>query len=454
MRQIFLMTAWFVFGLIFVAMSFYPTDRKMRSKLIDINPARQSPVDSIMKQSGKVGSGVNIHFVKGHEKDLDMIAAGGFRFIRMDLLWEDTERSKGTYDWTAYDELTSNLEKRGLRAIYILCYSNPLYEDTVSFKETDSGRELKDIGSPQHAESIEAFARWSAAAAKHFRGKNIIWEIWNEPNVSYWRPVPDVSLYNALALATAKAVKEADPDARIIGPATSKIPMTFIGAFLASGILDYIDGVSVHPYRDYSLSPETAAREYDQLRKLIDRYAPAGKKDIPMISSEWGYASATKGVSVKKQAEYAVRMQLANLMNGIPLSIWYDWKNDGDNPDDFEHNCGTVTSALHPKPAYDALRTLNFQLKGFTFSKRIDLKNDNDYVLIFRNEKGETKISGWTTEPEHSVIIEYKVPAGVHATAIDGYGKTLKLKIQKNNLVPDLGALPQYITLPQGRGVK
>jgi polysaccharide biosynthesis protein PslG len=40
------------------------------------------------------------------------------------------------------------------------------------------------------------------------------------------------------------------------------------------------------------------------------------------------------------------------LLNGIPLSIWYDWKNDGRDPDDGEQNFGTVTDDLQPKPAY------------------------------------------------------------------------------------------------------
>ena len=31
------------------------------------------------------GVGVNIHFVTGHEKDLDLIAAAGFKFVRMDF---------------------------------------------------------------------------------------------------------------------------------------------------------------------------------------------------------------------------------------------------------------------------------------------------------------------------------------------------------------------------------
>src|SRR5215218_4607541 len=66
------------------------------------------------------GMGVNIHFVKGHERDLDLIAAAGFKFIRMDFGWHGIERKKGEYDWSAYDELTANLEKRGIRPLYIL----------------------------------------------------------------------------------------------------------------------------------------------------------------------------------------------------------------------------------------------------------------------------------------------------------------------------------------------
>src|SRR3990170_1242205 len=74
------------------------------------------------------GVGGNIHFIGGHERGLGMIAAAGFLFVRMDFVWEAIERRKGEYDWSAYEELTRNLEKRGLHALYILDYSHPLYE--------------------------------------------------------------------------------------------------------------------------------------------------------------------------------------------------------------------------------------------------------------------------------------------------------------------------------------
>src|SRR3990172_12153278 len=66
------------------------------------------------------GVGVNIHFVTGHERDLDLIAAAGFKFVRMDFGWEATEKTRGEYNWSGYDELTANLDNPPLRALYIL----------------------------------------------------------------------------------------------------------------------------------------------------------------------------------------------------------------------------------------------------------------------------------------------------------------------------------------------
>ena len=112
------------------------------------------------------GVGVNIHFVTGHEKDLDMIAGAGFKFVRMDFQWGGIERSKGEYDWSGYEELLTNLEKRGLRAILILDYSHHLYEETVTSPNPLSGEAQKATASPRHPDSIAAFARWAAASAK------------------------------------------------------------------------------------------------------------------------------------------------------------------------------------------------------------------------------------------------------------------------------------------------
>ena len=394
------------------------------------------------------GVGVNIHFVTGHQKDLDLIAAAGFKFIRMDFAWEAIEISKGEYNWAGYEELLSNLEKRGLRAIFILDYSHRLYEETVTSPNPLTGQAHKTTTSPRHPDSIAAFARWAAASAKHFQGRHVLWEIWNEPNGNFWSPKPDVQQYTTLALATAKAIREAEPQAAIIGPASSGFPWEFLETFLKSGMLEYLDAVSVHPYRNPQRPPETAAPDYEKLRALIARYAPPASKDrIPILSGEWGYSTWKRGVTLETQAAFAARQQLSNLLNSVPLSIWYDWKNDGPDPNENEHNFGTVLPDLTPKPAYVAIQTLTRELSGYRIVQRLTLPSDKDFVLLCQNPAGGQKLAAWTLGEPHPASLEISLKGETKPAVVSAKGERLTPKLESGRLSLDLGAAPQYVTL-------
>jgi polysaccharide biosynthesis protein PslG len=358
------------------------------------------------------GVGVNIHFVTDHERDLDLIAAAGFKFVRMDFAWTAIEKQKGKYDWSEYDQLMANLDKRGIRALFILDYSHHLYEEEVTSPHPITGATHRTTASPQHPESIAAFVRWAAESAKHFHGRHIIWEIWNEPNGHFWAPKPDAQQYSELAIVAAKAIREAESQATIVGPASSGFPWEYLEAFLKSGVLEYLDAVSVHPYRNPKQSPETAGPDYGRLRGIIQRYAPAGKTNMPILSGEWGYSTHRKGVSLETQADFTARQQLSNLFFGIPLSIWYDWKNDGDDPGENEHNFGTVTSDLKRKPAYDAIQKLTQELAGYHVEQRVPASNESDYVLLCVNAAAGRKIAAWTTGMPHDAPIAISSSAG------------------------------------------
>ena len=393
------------------------------------------------------GVGVNIHFVEGHQRDLDLIAAGGFKFIRMDFGWAAIEQSKGQYHWSEYEELLHNLDQRGLRAVFILDYSNPLYESEVVSTNPLTHALHRTIASPQHPQSVAAYAAWAAAAARHFHGRHVLWELWNEPNIDFWSPKPDAGQYTAMAVAAAKAIRHADPAATIVGPASSGFPWEFLETFLKSGVLDYLDAVSVHPYREPRRGPETAAADYQRLRGLIDRYAPPGKRTrIPILSGEWGYSSWERGVSVETQASFAVRQQLFNLLSGVPLSIWYDWKNDGTDLKENEHNFGTMTPELTPKPAYVALQTMARQLAGCRILRRLPLESEADFVLLCGTAAGEQKLAAWTTGQPHSVTLRVNgANAGITGVMPDGQGFAPQLALGQCTF--DLTAAPRYLAL-------
>ncbi|HEX2951006.1 MAG TPA: cellulase family glycosylhydrolase, partial [Armatimonadota bacterium] len=189
------------------------------------------------------GLGVNIHFTGEPARDLDMIQAGGWKFIRMDFHWGAVEKQKGVYNFTPYDILTDALAKRGIRALFILDYGNSLYEP----------------GDQMHLDSTrQAFAQFAAAAATHFRNRGVIWELWNEPDGS-WRPAPDVDEYMALAKVVFPAIRKADPSSCCIAPATG-VNLPFLDACFQRGLLDMVDAISLHPYRQGG--PESVADDY------------------------------------------------------------------------------------------------------------------------------------------------------------------------------------------------
>jgi hypothetical protein len=366
--------------------------------LLALTLVAAAPHESLPAPDTLDGVGVNIHFTDPRPGEMAMLAAAGFRWVRMDFAWAAMEKERGRYDFAAYERLLAALAPHKIRAVFILDYGNPIYEADRAVT-TEAGR--------------RAFARWAAAAAAHFKGRGILWEIWNEPDISqFWKPQPDVEQYAALALAAARAIREAAPGEAIIGPACSSIDPVFLEGCFRAGLLQWWDAVSVHPYRQSA--PETAAADYHHLRRLIAQHAPKGKA-VPILSGEWGYSTAWKDFDADKQAKMLPRQWLSNVAQHVPLSIWYDWHDDGRDPRDPEHHFGTVAFDYHPgrtpvydaKPAYFAAKTLTGLLGGHRFVKRLTVGGADDYALLFR-QGDEFRLAVWTTaEPR-----EVRIPSG------------------------------------------
>jgi hypothetical protein len=283
------------------------------------------------------------------------------------------------------------------------------------------------------------------AAAQHFQGRGALWEIYNEPNHSmFWPPKPNAQEYVELALAVGRAFRAQAPGEKLVGPATSEIDFDFVESCFKAGLLEYWSAVSVHPYRRND--PETAAQDYCRLRELLNKYAPRevqspkskvqgpdgssdplarsgsgsdrvdAVKQIPIISSEWGYSAAWSNLNEEKQGELLARAWLTNLANGISLSIWYDWHDDGTGSSDPEHHFGLVSNSYRdkrnpvydPKPAYLAAKALTTFFSGYRFESRIDTGSADDYILAFR--KGdELRYAVWTSSTRSSEVV---IPLG------------------------------------------
>ena len=204
---------------------------------------------------------------------------------------------------------------------------------------------------------ITGFANFASAAAAHFKGNGIIFECLNEPN---GMGQDNPAAITALCLGAGAAFSAVGE--YFVGPATSGIDFNYLNQTMRMGILKAFSAVSVHPYRPSP--PDTVLDDYAQLRALIASYTPAGQTPLPVISGEWGYTTAgpTCGYSNKQrrqyQAAFAARMWLTNVLDGVNISILYDWKDDGSDPLGCEDNFGTIYNLTAIKPAYQAALTL------------------------------------------------------------------------------------------------
>jgi hypothetical protein len=367
--------------------------------LAAVSAARAGPHPALPAVETLDGLGINIHFTRPKPGELEMIAASGCKWIRTDISWDNIEKVKGKYDFSTYDALAGALARFKIHPLLVLDYGNPLY-----------GKQ--DDAHPYASQEFrDAYARWAVATVKHFQGKGFVWELWNEPNLpTFWKPTPSVAEYIALATTAAKALRDARlcPDNHsgeaLVGPACSKFDYPFLESCFKAGLLNYWCAVSLHPYRNRA--PETVADDYRKLRTMIAAYAPGAQ--IPIICSEWGYSMADKSMAIdaETQARFLARGLLTNIANDVPISIWYDWQDDGTDPTNYEENFGMVKAGYKekgdpvqdPKPAYAAMKTLSDQLAGFAFNKQVSLpaQNPGSGVVIDLFTRGaDTRAVAW-----------------------------------------------------------
>ncbi len=338
------------------------------------------------------GFGVNIHFTGAPTKDLDLLQEMGFDMARTDFKWARVERTRGQYTWTEYDQLINGLLSRGITPYLILDYNNPVY---------GASHELDGIST---SSQIQGYTNFAKAAAARYKGKKIIWEIWNEPNLGiFWRPNPNATQYMNLIKSAVPAMRAADPNAVIVAPGVAYIANTFdyTKECARQGLFNYIDGLSVHPYKNDA--PENGHIQYlfSALRDVLNQY---GKGNLPIVAGEWGFSETWTNIKNEQtQAEYLARQLVIQDEKNIPVSIIYEFRDSGTDPSNVEHNFGILRNDYSKKPAYDAVTTYRRELKGWTYSKKLP-SSSGDFIYEYTNGTAK-KAAAWTTGANKTVTI-------------------------------------------------
>jgi hypothetical protein len=354
---------------------------------------------------GAIGdsAGVQVKIWHTSDADLSRIKEMGFGLVRWGITWDSVEKSPGVYDWSASDAFLRRVKAAHLRSVIIIGQGNPLYTGTT-YNHDRMNAQAQQALPPRRPQDIQAFARFTAAAARRYAGGDIIWEIWNEPDMArFWPPNANPFEYAAVASAACAAIKQADPTATVIGPGAASMPDK--GNPLAPNIMSAIahspagacfDAISAHDYRYRGNNPVPTPEsvQINNLRSLEWLRANFPGRDMRLVCSEWGYAAPL--VTASQQAAYPIRALFSNLLSGVPLTIWYEWKDSGRGAADSETNYGLLTFDGADKDGLRNVGNVLPQIRRATLVGRRAAGSDDVYAIVVRQPTGEYGLVYWT----------------------------------------------------------
>ncbi|MDD3182628.1 MAG: cellulase family glycosylhydrolase [Alphaproteobacteria bacterium] len=329
---------------------------------------------------------------------LDDVKKAGFDTIRLGISWPTVEKTKGVYTWDQYDTAIAQIKKKGFNLVLSLEHSNRLYAEVIQAPENLFG--LKNTeAAPTTNEAQAAFTIFAREAVKRYNAKGMIWSIWNEPDTDiFWPPEPDVDAYIQLFEKTCRSIKVAVPQAIVAGSELAKLPKSlrrhtrFITAFIRSPAFDCLDALSVHPYQDGDWPPENSAAAYKSLRTILDQEAPHHKKNVPILSTEWGYS--TTWATPEQHAAYALRAHILNRLHDVPVSIWYEWKSQGHDPQNPEDQFGFL-DANGPKKSLGLLLAATSPLKNVILERQLPTPDESIMAVLLRDKNGQHSVLAW-----------------------------------------------------------
>jgi hypothetical protein len=204
------------------------------------------------------------------------------------LKWHDVEPEKGRFDFTGADAQIDRVLARDLRVLPLLPFPSSNWSSSAgpdtSATDSDAAILERIACMPRNLENFSAYV---SHTVQHYQGRLKVWEILNEPiYTSYALPRTkgyQVKDYVRLLEMAYKAVKTADPSARVIGGIAGG-PDTCTREFVEAGGLEWVDALNLHVYPG-----QTLPGAYEEpLRQLRERMR-AAKKDKPIWFTEGAY---------------------------------------------------------------------------------------------------------------------------------------------------------------------
>ena len=299
----------------------------------------------------------------------------------------------------------------------------------------------------QFVEPKDVRPDWVNKVAHQFKGRVRYYEFINEPDLKM-KPADYVNLIRPAVAA----LRAADPDARVLGPATVQIRLDWMKQFLQAGGGDLVDEWSFHPYEGHeSTDPHYLSAKLTAMRDLLKQF---GKANIPLWQGEHAIAAQRADVIWPDiQAERWICDRDVFERFGIPVErdmfFYLNPRGYGKVPSYAWTNQGPMALALVARTRYALTRDLKF-------AGALDFGPNGQGLLSglrFDGNDGQGVVSLRTNNVESGGKIGLAQDFTVNARSIvvvDAWGNERNVTVENNRVTLQLNGLPLYVRLPRG----
>jgi hypothetical protein len=302
----------------------------------------------------------------------------GMTWVRFDVEWPNVQPDNSSQQhWNDYDKVVKAARAHNLKVLIILDY-------TPGWARVDGCDNTQCA--PRDPNEFAAFA---SKAVKRYAPMGVqAWEVWNEPNNAvFWQPQVDAGAYTKLLQASFKAIKQADPNARVLTAGLAPMPSDgdnlsrrdFLQQMYNAGAKSHFDAVADHPYTFPRLPDEKSDRAWAEMSNgttsMRGIMVANGDADKKIWITEFGAptggpgdtATPENGETIGGVWQVNEALQANILKEAVRLYksydwvgpfFWYSYRDAGDSSDSSENFFGLQRYDGSRKPAYDAYSQL------------------------------------------------------------------------------------------------
>lgn len=349
----------------------------------------------------------------------------GIFWIRDRITWGELESNRGKWaDNTRYDVSAEIQTKHGLR-VYQVFHATPEWAQEVKVSHSFPD-DLRDV------------YNFSAEMAKRYKGEVLAWEVWNEPDISFFSDELGDS-YSSMMKAMYLGFKSADPEILVLTCSFAMGPGKFAETIFQNDVGNYFDIYNYHIYDKVEKHTERALAHINLMKKY-------GIKNKPIWLTEAGHPirrnddlveyTTEQGQDV---AEFLPKAIITSLSAGVDKYFWFILPYFREN--DF-NLFGLLRQDLTPTAGYCAMSACSYALGRAKYLGRLDIEGVNAHV--FERDDNDIAIALWTDEGKKAVKIKADAEKAklIDVMGVDG-------EIAPNDKINATQSI-KYLILPSG----